>query len=58
MSKITKTVSWKKTLKTIHQLSCFVEHPVFINDKSCKPNSHIVIILKYKNLFKDDLFLD
>ena len=24
----TNTVSWKKTLKTIHQLSCFVGHPV------------------------------
>ena len=29
-SEITNTVPWKTTLKTIHQLSCFLRHPVSI----------------------------
>ena len=29
-SSISYTVSWKKTYKTIHQLSCFEGHPVCI----------------------------
>ena len=27
---------WKKTFKTIHQLSCFVGHPVFIEEDILK----------------------
>ena len=45
---------WKKIFKTIHQLSCFVEHPVFIsNRKRVKCKS---VVEYYINTIKTNFY--